>query len=49
MGTKLYVGNLSYESDTEQLEDPFASYGTVRSAHGNQERDTDTTKRPRVV
>lgn len=44
MGTKLYVGNLSYDIDNEQLEDLFASYGTVRSAQVIQDRDTGTSK-----
>ena len=44
MGTKLYVGNLSNDIDNEQLEDLFASYGTVRSAQVIQDRDTGTSK-----
>ena len=44
METKLYVGNLSYDIDNEQLEDLFASYGTVRSAQVIQDRDTGTSK-----
>ena len=32
MAMKLYVGNLSYDVDSSDLEQLFAQYGTVRSA-----------------
>ena len=31
-GSKLYVGNLSYSVTSEQLEELFSSFGTVRDA-----------------
>lgn len=44
MATKLYVGNLSYEITSSNLEDLFAPYGTVRSAQVIQDRDTGRSK-----
>ncbi len=32
MGTKLYVGNLSYDVTSEDLQNLFAAYGTIQSA-----------------
>ncbi len=44
MGKKLYVGNLSYNVDNNQLEEMFAQYGSVRSAEVIQDRDTGRSK-----
>ena len=41
MGKKLYVGNLSYDVDSSQLEELFSAHGTVserRSHHGSRHR-----------
>jgi RNA recognition motif-containing protein len=32
MGKKLYVGNLSYDTDSSSLEQLFSAHGTVQSA-----------------
>ena len=32
MGTKLYVGNLSFRTTSEELREAFAAVGTVESA-----------------
>ena len=32
-GSKLYVGNLSYSVNNQQLEELFAQYGTVKSVN----------------
>jgi RNA recognition motif-containing protein len=44
MGTKLYVGNLSYSVDGAKLEELFSEFGTVRSAEVIQDRDTGRSK-----
>ena len=44
MGSKLYVGNLSYNVDSSQLEQMFASHGTVTSAQIITDRDTGQSK-----
>ncbi len=44
MGTKLYVGNLSYDVTNSSLEELFSAYGTVRSAQVIQDRDTGRSK-----
>lgn len=44
MGTKLYVGNLSYEVTSSSLEELFAPFGTVRSAQVIQDRETGRSK-----
>jgi cold-inducible RNA-binding protein len=41
---KLYVGNLTYEVTSTDLEQLFASYGTVQSAQVIQDRDTGRSK-----
>ena len=40
MGKKLYVGNLSYQVDSSELEQLFGQHGTVVSAQIINDRDT---------
>lgn len=44
MGKKLYVGNLSYNVNSSDLEQLFAQYGAVQSAQVIQDRDTGRSK-----
>jgi RNA recognition motif-containing protein len=44
MGKKLYVGNLSYDVDSSQLQEMFTPHGTVESAEIIQDRDTGRSK-----
>ena len=44
MGSKLYVGNLSYSVTSEHLEKLFAAHGEVRSAQIINDRDTGQSK-----
>ena len=44
MGSKLYVGNLSYNTTSSELEQIFGAHGTVRSAEVIQDRDTSRSK-----
>ena len=44
MGKKLYVGNLSYNVSSSDLEQLFAQYGAVRSAQVITDRDTGRSK-----
>ena len=44
MGSKLYVGNLSYNATSSDLEQLFAQHGTVQSAEVIQDRDTGRSK-----
>ena len=44
MGSKLYVGNLSYNTTSSDLEQLFAQHGTVSSAEVIQDRDTGRSK-----
>lgn len=44
MGKKLYVGNLSYEVTTSDLEQMFGNYGEVRDAQVIMDRDTGRSK-----
>lgn len=44
MGKKLYVGNLSYEVASSDLEEMFGAFGTVQSAQVIQDRDTGRSK-----
>ncbi len=37
---KMYVGNLSFDSTKEDLEDLFGQYGTVTDVHVPQDRET---------
>jgi RNA recognition motif-containing protein len=44
MGSKLYVGNLSYDVDSSALERLFTPHGTVQSAQIINDRDTGRSK-----
>ena len=44
MGTRIYVGNLPYSADDEQLRQLFASYGTVVDARVITDRNTGQSK-----
>ncbi|MCH8052591.1 MAG: RNA-binding protein [Planctomycetes bacterium] len=44
MGKKLYVGNLSYEVSTSDLESMFSPHGTVESAQVIEDRSTGQSK-----
>jgi RNA recognition motif-containing protein len=44
MGTKLYVGNLSYNTSASELEQLFGQHGTVAEATIINDRDTGRSK-----
>src|ERR1700712_3872761 len=44
MGSKLYVGNLSYNVTSTDLEQLFAQHGQVQSAEVISDRDTGRSK-----
>ncbi len=44
MGNKLYVGNLSYNTNDSSLAELFSSCGTVESARVITDRDTGRSK-----
>lgn len=44
MGKKLYVGNLSFSVDSDQLSSVFAEFGTVDSANVITDRETGRSK-----
>jgi cold-inducible RNA-binding protein len=44
MATKLYVGNLSFRTTSEDLREAFASAGTVESATVIEDRDTGRSR-----
>lgn len=44
MGKKIYVGNLSFSVDSNQLTDLFSEFGTVSSANVITDRDTGRSK-----
>jgi RNA recognition motif-containing protein len=44
MSKKLYVGNLSFETTTADLETAFAEFGTVRSAQVVTDRETGRSR-----
>jgi RNA recognition motif-containing protein len=41
---KLYVGNLSFQTSNEELQDLFATVGTVESANVVEDRDTGRSR-----
>ena len=49
MGSKLYVGNLSYNTTGSDLEQLFGQHGTVQSAEVISDRDTGRSKGSAVV
>ncbi|HKR13264.1 MAG TPA: RNA-binding protein [Pyrinomonadaceae bacterium] len=44
MSTKLYVGNLSFGTTSEQLQELFAQAGTVQSASVVEDRETGRSR-----
>jgi cold-inducible RNA-binding protein len=44
VGTRLYVGNLSYNVTNQTLETLFAEHGRVKTAQVVQDRDTGRSK-----
>ena len=44
MSMKLYVGNLSYETTSDDLTNMFSAHGTVESAAVISDRDTGRSK-----
>lgn len=44
MATKLYVGNLSFRTTSDELRDLFAQAGTVESASVIEDRDTGRSR-----
>ena len=44
MGTKLYVGNLSFRTTSEELKEAFSAVGTVASATVIEDRDTGRSR-----
>jgi len=44
MSTKLYVGNLSFNTSSQDLETMFAEVGTVQSASVVDDRDTGRSR-----
>lgn len=44
MGKKLYVGNLSFSVDSDQLAGVFAEFGNVESANVITDRETGRSK-----
>ena len=44
MSRKLFVGNLPWETDSDRLEEAFASYGEVTEAKVVTDRDTGKSR-----
>ena len=44
MSKKLYVGNLSYSTTNENLQEMFSKFGTVESANVIEDRDSGRSK-----
>ncbi len=44
MGKRLYVGNLSYNIDSSELEQLFSQFGSVTSAQVISDRETGRSK-----
>ncbi len=44
MGSKLYVGNLSFDTTDQELEAAFSEHGEIASAIVVKDRDTDRSR-----
>jgi RNA recognition motif-containing protein len=44
MSTKIYVGNLSFNTSTQDLEEMFGEFGTVQSANIIEDRETGRSR-----
>ena len=44
MSTKLFVGNLAFQTTSQELQDLFAQAGTVQSAQVIEDRDTGRSR-----
>lgn len=44
MSTKLYVGNLAFQTTSEELQELFSQVGTVQSASVVEDRDTGRSR-----
>jgi RNA recognition motif-containing protein len=44
MATNIYVGNLAYSTDSDELRELFAKYGKVTSAQVVADRDTGRSR-----
>ena len=44
MSTKLYVGNLAFQTTNQELQDLFAQAGTVESANVIEDRETGRSR-----
>src|SRR5881394_1211362 len=44
MSTKLYVGNLSFQTSSQEIQELFAQAGTVQSASVVEDRDTGRSR-----
>lgn len=44
MGTRLYIGNLSFNADNATLRDTFAEVGTVTDVHVVTDRETGRSR-----
>ena len=44
MGNKLYVGNLSFDTTDQELEEAFSEFGEVASATVIRDRDTNRSR-----
>src|SRR5207244_10758355 len=49
MSTKLYVGNLAFQTTSQELQELFAQAGTVESASDVEDSDTDPSRGSAVV
>lgn len=44
MGSKLYIGNLSFDTTDQELEQSFSEFGEIVSATVVRDRDTDRSR-----
>ena len=44
MGNKLYVGNLSFDTTDQELQEAFSEHGEITSAVVVRDRDTDRSR-----